>query len=200
MTNLEQYINSGILEEYCLDLLNPQQKQEVERIAQLNPLVQSNLGRLKAFILEMRSIPETPLPQPIKDKTWTQLENIYLETVMDPQHLPLINSYSDANQWKLFVKPLLPEQLESSNFLKVLREDETVKQVVVWTRLDYPEEIHDTEQESLLILEGECECEIGNKIIQLKKGDYYEIPLHVPHNMSLRTPELLALIQYVKVN
>jgi mannose-6-phosphate isomerase-like protein (cupin superfamily) len=200
MNNLEEYINSGILEEYCLDLLNPEQKQEVEKIAQANPLVQSNLEKIKTAVIEIRSIPEISLPLRVKEKTWDHLENILLEKTMDPQHLPLINFYSDANQWKMFVKSQLPEKLESSNFLKLLREDGTVMQAIVWTRSDYPEEVHNNEQESILILEGECECLVGNKLIQLKEGDYYEMPLHIPHTMSLRTPELLALMQRVKIS
>ena len=200
MTNLEEYISTGILEEYCLNLLDPEQKQQVEKIAQEYPIVHARISLINAAILKMRTSPDASLPSDIKEKTWDLLQNSHLEKIMDPQRLPLINSYSDINQWRPFVQSQLPKELNDSCYLKILREDEKISQEIVWTKNDRPEEIHDNERESLLILEGICECEVGGKIIQLKAGDYFEMPPNVPHTMRLRTPELLALVQRVKID
>jgi quercetin dioxygenase-like cupin family protein len=69
----------------------------------------------------------------------------------------------------------------------------------VISRVDVPEESHEEVFESLLILKGECECTIGTETIQMQAGDYIDIPLHIPHNVKVLSPYVVAILQHKAV-
>jgi quercetin dioxygenase-like cupin family protein len=85
-----------------------------------------------------------------------------------------------------------------------LRETEEWQLCVAWLQTDLIEEAHHQNefQESFLILEGTCECDLGGKIIRLQPGGYLDIPFDTPHVIKVTTPEngfVKALIQRRKV-
>lgn len=63
MLNIDEYIKSGILEEYAMGLLSEDQAREVFRMAQIHPLVKHEIDRIEATLFKLSSsygIPPSP--------------------------------------------------------------------------------------------------------------------------------------------
>ena len=67
------------------------------------------------------------------------------------------------------------------------------------SRTDVDDEVHEHEQESFLVLEGECECHIGDTVYRLGPGGFIEIPLHLNHNVRVLSPYVVAVLQHIAV-
>jgi anti-sigma-K factor RskA len=52
--NIEEYINSGVIEDYCLGVLNPEEQQSVAqnavRYAEIRTAIEENEDALKRFV------------------------------------------------------------------------------------------------------------------------------------------------------
>lgn len=112
------------------------------------------------------------------------------------KHLPPTSKYSNHLSWLKVLTELLPEEPVERLFMQEIRRDERYVQSLVVSKINVPEEVHEEYAESFFILEGRCACTIGGEVFELSPGDYLEIPLHVPHDVKLLTPEVKAIIQY----
>ena len=199
MMNIQEYIESGILHDYCLGLLSAEDRMQVEHNCREYPELKAELAAvqqsLNDYAVAFSKVPQASL----KDKIWELLSNINDEEKKNIERLPLINRYSDYKNWLHIVKPLLPEKLEKPMFVKVIRDDDQAWQSVIWTRADYPDEVHDDLKECFIVLEGECECHIGDKVIGLRPGGYLDIPLHMHHHVKVLSGPVLAVVQRLRV-
>ncbi len=195
----EEYINSGILYDYCTDNLSPAERLEVEGMCTRYPEVKAELQQLQAALEKYaEGGAKTPAPG-IKDNIWNALENINKERAGDLNDLPLINKYSDYHNWKKMVLPLMPQNMPAGMVRIPLRHTSSISQILVITRNDVQDETHEREKESFLVLEGECECRLGNELVHLTPGDFLEIPLYTSHTVKLLTPYVVAVVQHVAV-
>ena len=111
-------------------------------------------------------------------------------------NLPETNRESDHRSWLEAVQPLLPAESVDTIIMKELRRDGKIVQILVISVVDVPEEIHEEYTESFFILEGRCACTIDGQVFELSAGDFLDIPLHVPHDVKLITPQVTAILQY----
>lgn len=197
--NIEDSLNQGLLQDYCLGLLADPEKEMVEGMVKLYPEV-------KAALLAMQQglenyVVEKPIWRKgaMRNKIWETLENIKTEEKKDINDLPLINKYSDHKIWLEMVAPMLPARLEEDTFLAPIQANEHVLQLVTKSIIGHPEEIHTDMIESFLILEGDCICQIGDKFIPLTAGGFIEIPLFEKHNVKVLSPYIVAVVQRIAV-
>ena len=61
------------------------------------------------------------------------------------------------------------------------------------------DEVHVNEKESFLVLEGECECYVGDNVYRLGPGGFIEIPLHEHHNVKVISEYVVAVMQRIAV-
>ncbi len=71
--NTQAYIESGILEEYALGVVSPQEKQEVECLSKIYPEVKAELLRLEASLEQYAIQHQVPAPAGLKDKIFAQM-------------------------------------------------------------------------------------------------------------------------------
>jgi mannose-6-phosphate isomerase-like protein (cupin superfamily) len=199
MFNVQEYIESGVLQDYCLGLLSQEEQHLVENNCRKYPVLQDELEACRQAMNQYAGAFSKKPPEHLKSSIWQVLENIGLEERGDLNQLPFLNKYSSSQQWLKIVKPLLPEALDDDMFVKVIRDDEETMQTVIWSRVDYPDEVHDDLQECFMVLEGECECHVGDEIIHVGPGGFFEIPLHVHHDVKILTPYVLAVVQRKKI-
>lgn len=193
------YIASGIIEDYCLGILTEIEMQEVELLAAADPMIQSEITAhqqaLEKYAIEFAKLP----PPSLKQKTQSLLDNLLTEETALVTKLPILNKYTDSKHWLSIVKPLLPKQLGDDMFVHVLQDTEEVEQLLIWTRIDYPDEVHTFEKECFMILEGECECFIGSDtVIRLGAGGFLDIPMHEHHDVKIVKGPVLAIVQRLK--
>src|SRR3954452_4084692 len=159
------YIASGIIEDYCLGILSDEESREVEHRAQLYPEIKQEIDNylmaLEQYALDSNFYP----PIHVKDKILELLDNLQLEEKAKLDELPLLNKFSDHTKWLQIVKPALPEKLNDNIFVRVLRNDKKVSQILIWTAVDYPDEVHEDMEECFIILQGKCKCYIEDEVV-----------------------------------
>ena len=195
--DIQGYIESGILHDYCVGNLSPAGRLEVEQTCAQYPEVRAELQQLQNLLEKYaEGGASAPAPQ-LKQNIWNTLENINKERVGDLNDMPLINKYSDYQNWKRIVAPLMPQQIPTGTVAMPLRDAAGIQQTLVIAFDNVAEESHEHEKESFLILEGECECYVGDNLYRLGPGGFLEIPLYTSHNVRLLSPYVVAVVQTI---
>lgn len=197
--NIPDYIDSGVLEDYCLGVLNTEQMAEVELLCAQHPELKQELVRLQTGLENY--VAEKPVwsKAAMKDRIWETLSNIDMEEKAAPGNFPVINKYSDHNNWLKIVEPFRPKNFREGMVTKVMNHKDNVTHILMVSYIDHEEEVHDDLKESFIILEGECECNIDGKITHLSAGGYLEIPLYAKHNVKVLSPCVVAVVQRIAV-
>lgn len=188
-----------MLEEYCLGILAPAEREQVEAAASMYEAVRKEIKSIQAALNVYAAQAALWPGRELQDQIWSTLENLEKEKAHDLNNLPLINKYTDYRQWKKMVRPLMPASLPDERIVEVLRHTPEVTQVLIISRTDVEDEVHVHEHESFIVLEGECECNIGGQAIRLGPGGYIEIPLHTHHHVKALTPYVIAIMQRIAV-
>ena len=197
--NVQEYLASGILQDYCLGILTNEEMQQVEANAKIHPAIQQQiLENTRALETYANQLAQQPA-EAIKSKLFHSIDALIEEQNATLNNLPLLNKNSDYKNWLNIVAPLIATHKEKEFSFQVLRDDETVIQMLVWTKIDYPDEVHEHLKESFIILQGECECYIGENTYKLGPGGYLDIPLYQHHDIKVVKGPVLAIVQRLKV-
>jgi len=193
------YIASGIIEDYCLGILSDEESRMVEQYAEMHSEIKQEINAFMQAI-EQYTLDNAINPgEQIKAKIFQLIDNLTTENEASLQHLPLINKYSDLKSWLRIVEPLLPEELEENMFIKELRNEHGVSQTIIWTKIDYPDEVHEQVEECFIILKGKCRCYIEGETIEVDAGGFLEIPMFKHHDVRVLESPVLAVVQRIKV-
>jgi mannose-6-phosphate isomerase-like protein (cupin superfamily) len=191
-------ISAGVLESYCLGLLSYEERSAVEQEILKNDFLKQQVEEtadiIEAYLMANAVAP----PAALKSTLFENLSNLELEEAKDFNRLPLINKYSNHNSWLTIINPLLPQQEPNNIFVKELRNDGKIAQILLWAVVDYPDEVHHDEEECFIVLKGKCRCYINEEVFELGPGDFLEIPLHCHHNVQVLEP-VIAVVQRKKV-
>ncbi|MEZ4887736.1 MAG: cupin domain-containing protein [Chitinophagales bacterium] len=200
--NIEEYILSGILEQYCLGLTSEAENKELQTLCLKHKKLQKELDSVQQTLGNYANnhamLPKSQLKnnilyaideldfveQPIKQPN----EKINL------QNPPLIHQNSNHQQWLKAVQDLQPVAIQEGFPVFPIRIDEKVQMVVVWIDKGVPDEQHEMESESFLILEGSCVCQVGKASHPLKAGDFLGIPTYTNHSLKVTSATPVKLI------
>ncbi len=197
--DINTYIKSGILEEYCFGLLNDDERAEVEKLSRQHPLVQQYILQASLELENFARKNAVTVDLKVKENIFKVIENELNENRNTIHSFPEITPNSDYNNWLTWVSPHLPEKLEDNMFVKELKNDGRVSQILIWTKVNYPDEVHTDEKESFIILKGRCKCYIEEKEIELGPGGIIEIPLYKHHDVKILSDEVIAVVQRKKI-
>jgi mannose-6-phosphate isomerase-like protein (cupin superfamily) len=197
--DVKKYIESGIVQDYCLGMLSKKEMQQVDQHAANHPEIKNEMEAHQKLLGQYAGSFAKTVPPELRAKTLSLLDNLKKEELADLNNLPLLNKFSDHKNWLRVVKPLLPAVLKKPTFAKVLHEDDKVLQVLLWVKDYYPDEVHDDLNECFIVLEGECECHVEDEIIKLGAGGFFEVPLHKHHDVVVTKGPVLAVVQRLKV-
>lgn len=198
MNTLDTYLDSGLIEAYCLGTLSDIESAEVSAMAAQHPAVKA---AIEETLNILEQIPPLAEPNPaLKAKVLDFLELHLSQEQIDLKNPPLIHFYSDPQAWNLVLQNVTPDLQEPGMAARVLKESKEVLLSVVWLSDKLVEEKHSSSefQESFFILEGECECDFEGKIVRFKAGDYFDIPPNTAHsikNVSVDLPYVKGLVQ-----
>jgi len=192
--DIQKYIESGILEEYCLGLLSEEDQVYLIQMTMLYPEIKEELTAIE-LAMERWATSTAIEPEPgLKEKIMAELGFDY--TALKINRLPAVDKNADHRAWLKTLDHLIPAE-PSEDFLRIeIRKDNNFQQMLVVTKMNVPEEEHEDYLESFFILKGQCECTIGDDFYKLGPGDFLEIPLHVRHNIQVMSPYVIAVLQY----
>src|SRR5438552_4933240 len=192
------YIASGIIEDYCLGILSDEESRAVEQYAQLHSEIKQEISAYMQA-LEQYALDNAINPgEQVKTKIFQLIDNLETEYEATSRRLPLLNKYSDPDNWLRIVESLLPGELKESMFIKELRNEHGVSQTIIWTKIDYPDEVHDEVEECFIILKGKCRCYIDGEEIEVNAGGFLEIPMFKHHDVKVLDSPVLAVVQRIK--
>jgi mannose-6-phosphate isomerase-like protein (cupin superfamily) len=197
--NLQPYIASGILELYVLDLLSQAEKIGVERMLKVYPILREEVLAIETALENYAHINAIPPSKKLEKEITEIVNNLSIEQHISFEQLPRINEYSNYLNWLPLIEPIKPNKIDDGIFNKVLQHNEQITQVLVVSEINIPEEIHDDELESFLILEGNCECIVSGKSRFMGPGDFMAIPLYEPHDVIVKSKQVIAILQRVKI-
>jgi mannose-6-phosphate isomerase-like protein (cupin superfamily) len=190
---IQEYINSGILEQYCLGLLTKSEQEAVLGMCTVYPEIKAELAEIELALERIAAIntfvPKASLKQQI-------LDIIAINEVITLDNLPPTDRYSDYRTWLKVVEHLIPAQPFEDFFACPLQHDDKIEQTLVVAKLDVPKETHEDVIESFFVLEGSCVCKVGRHTYTLNAGDFLEIPLHEEHDVTLTSPYVIAILQH----
>jgi len=192
--DIQKYIESGILEEYCLGLLSEEDQVYLIQMTMLYPEIKEELTAIE-LAMERWATSTAIEPEPgLKEKIMAELGFDY--TALKINRLPAVDKNADHRAWLKTLDHLIPAE-PSEDFLRIeIRKDNNFQQMLVVTKMNVPEEEHEDYLESFFILKGQCECTVGDDFYKLGPGDFLEIPLHVRHNIQVMSPYVIAVLQY----
>lgn len=188
MKNREEYINSGILEEFVLGLTSEAENIEIQKLALQYPDIKKEIDSITESLVSYAQNAAPELDPTIKPMVLATIE--YTERLKNgelPSFAPELNEHSqisDFKQWLDREDFVMPDDFEDFH-AKIIGADASKITAVTWLKYGSPGEIHHNQFEKFLILEGTCDLTIGDKVHSLVPGDYLAIPLHVKHDVKV---------------
>lgn len=180
---INEYIDSGVLEQYVLGLLSSEECIEVEFRTANDISIQNEIDAICDSLEQCafsNAIEPNPIIKPFLLATIDFTERI--KNGEQPQHPPLLHkesSVSDYSAWLL--RNDMVSHSKDDIVAKIIGFSPEVITAIVWIKNYAPQEVHDNEYERFLIVEGTCDIIVGDETKSLVAGDYFEIPLHKNH-------------------
>ena len=184
--NKEELIASGLLELYVLGETELEENQLIEDLVFIYPDVRKELNEIELSLEKLalaNAITPDPIVKPFLLATLDYIDRIKNGEVMIKP--PLLNENSvrdDYNQW-LNREDLKPTEEVEDVFAKIIYAKPGLTTAIVWIKYMAPQEVHDDEYESFLILEGTCDIYVEKDVFSLQAGDVLTIPLHKSHHV-----------------
>ena len=184
MNNINNFIQSGILESYVLGTTTEAEALEVEQMASAHAEVRAELEAVSLSL-----------------ETYAQLNAVTPNPTIKPLLMAFID-YSDRMQKgeSVSAPPIINEQSKVEDFSAWLNRDDmnaptsydefyakiisyTPEMItaIAWIKTMAPSEAHDNEYEKFLILEGTCDIIVEADVNSLVPGDCFLVPLHKEH-------------------
>ncbi|NUO02397.1 MAG: cupin domain-containing protein [Saprospiraceae bacterium] len=181
--DIRAYLDSGIIEEYCLGLLDAETASGVEQLSRQHPAIDLEIRQTLETLTRFSTVAQ-PRPQ-LKTALFKLIGELEAEQSIDIKSPPFIHRHSDVAAWNKAIEGLVPDFSEGTAQYHYLQESPDFQLSIVWLEDELVEDGHNPDDfsESFLILEGACECNIDGKIIHLQAGDYFEIPQLATHTI-----------------
>ncbi|MDB5015296.1 MAG: hypothetical protein JWQ84_128 [Mucilaginibacter sp.] len=192
--DIQQYIDSGVLEEYCMGLLSEGDQAYLIQMTMLYPEVKEALTLVELTFEKFAGFTAIEPDPSVKQNVLAAID--FDQADLSLNNLPVISHAGDPQPWLKALAHLIPNEPTEDFICHVIREDDKVRQMLVITKTDVPDEEHGDFLESFFILDGHCECTVGESFYALGAGEFIEMPLRVKHNIKLTTPVVTAILQY----
>lgn len=196
--NTREYIESGILELYCLGQLSEPENHDVEQML-AHPAIKAELERIQRDLETRAAQQAVKPPAHLEAKVGSLIANLAKEEKMNPNDLPLINKFSSYAAWLRLVPAQIPASIYQERYCQILTNTPTLMQMLVISTTDFEDEVHTDLHESFLILQGDCECTVEDQVRQMQTGDFMDIPLHTHHDVKIKSPYVVAILQRMAI-
>lgn len=177
------FIDSGILELYVLGIATFAEQQEVEWRAKTALVIREELDAIGKSLEAMamkQSIAPDPIIKPFLLATINYMNRIANgEQADEPPLLHPFSTISDYDAW--LKRPDLVYNGTELVFAYIIGNTPKVTTAIAWLKEMAPQEVHDNELESFLIVEGTCDIVVDGSVNSLVPGNYFTIPLHKDH-------------------
>lgn len=186
MSEVRKFIESGILEMYVMGDASPEENVLVELMVNKHPEVKEELLSIEVALEEYALSQATTVDPVIKPFLMATVE--YMERMSKgeqlsfPPKLRTNSLISDFEEWLNRPDFALTEPLDEID-ARIIAATPQMTTAIVWIKNGSPPEIHKSEYETFLIIEGTCNIVVDGKDNHLKSGDVFTIPLYLSHTV-----------------
>lgn len=188
MNQIRDFIESGIIELYVMGAASPEEVNEVKEMAAVHPEVRQEVENI-SLALEQYAQAQAVKPRgTVKTLLLATIDYIQrMEQGEQPEVPPVLTAesrISDYAYWLDKEDNTLPEDADNI-YAKIIGFTPSATTAIVWLKELSDEEVHHDEYERFLIVEGTCNMRTGQEMFQLAAGDYFAIPLHISHQLTV---------------
>lgn len=206
---MEQFIESGLIEQYVLGLASPDEVAEVQCMMGIHPKVREEILRVEESLLLFAEAQAVEPRKSLKASVLGKISNLNLIAQkgwepIDLTNPPLLTPQSNYRAWAEAVAHIQPPDEYEGVFMHPIRDDNGVQQFVAFVKYEVEEEVHHDLLESFTLLQGSCECHIWHenggpsRIVALREGDHIAFKTGEIHEIRITTREpVKAILQWV---
>jgi mannose-6-phosphate isomerase-like protein (cupin superfamily) len=192
--NINNYIKSGVLEEYVLGTLTDKERLKVEALAVEYSEIKAEINAIENSIENFSSA--------FSDSRASDLKESILETIESEKGLqlkpPSVNETSKLSDYNFWLNSVLATEFDEMH-MEVIHQSELETTVIAWVKNGESVHTHEEYAERFLIAEGSCTATIGGVTADYTVGEYIEFPLHVPHSYTVTSEcpmKVVACLKY----
>ncbi len=199
----QQFLDSGIIEQYILGLASPYEAAEVVRMAERFPKIKNEVEKVEKALIHFAENCSPAVPNSLKINVLDTINRLELAfPIIDLANPPRLETSLDRHAWARATSHInAPTGLENIH-LHPIKDADGVQMFVAFVREEVPEEVHHDLLESFLILEGTCECLITAasgeaRTVRLEAGDHISFEVGETHSIYItsRRP-VKAILQW----
>lgn len=195
--NVERFIASGILENYCMGFTTDAENAEVEANAALYPEIQKEIEKLRSvferYVLSNRIDPSPRVKLAVMQSVYKQ------QSAEDEIFPPLIENGRASETLSKWIanNPVMPPDAEFENlFVRELPSTEYYTNFIVWAKEGHETEIHTDCNEYLFVIKGSCTMYFEDEAKSYVAGDVITIPPHINHRAVVTSDfPMMAFVQ-----
>lgn len=191
MDNVTAYIESGIIQSYVMGMASDAEVKEVELMAanhrEVKEAIEEFGSSLENYALSNAIAPD-PTIKPFLMAIVNYMERLEQgEVPGTPAELNNNSTVSDYAEWLNRQDMVLTEPF-ADFYAKIIAQTPAAITAIVWIKDMAPEEVHNSEYEKFLVVEGTCTITIEDEEHKLVPGDYLAIPLYKSHKVQVTSP------------
>ncbi len=195
--DIDAYIASGVLENYCLGFCSAEENKVIEEYATQYPAIRKEIDKIRYSLedyFKANEIKPSPL---VKISLMKQIYKQTAET--DISFPPLIDEASPSPvlaQWVAARNIKRPDTDFENLFVEELPSTGQVTNFFVHARSGHEAEMHENFVEYLYVIKGSCVMDFEGKKIPFKEGELITIMPNIRHIATVTSSEpMIALVQ-----
>jgi mannose-6-phosphate isomerase-like protein (cupin superfamily) len=197
MTDVSEFIESGILETYVLGNTTAEETAQVVAMMAQHEVVRQEVEAIGIALEEYgmaNAIEPDPAVRLMLMATIDYTERLKAGEV--PSFPPEIHAGSQIEDYAPWLqrKDLEPAWPVEDAHATIIGYTPQIATSIVWLRYGAPPETHTNEFEKFLIVEGTCDITVGDQVHSMKPGDALIIPLFVSHHVVVTSQQLCKII------
>ncbi|MCH2234140.1 MAG: cupin domain-containing protein [Crocinitomicaceae bacterium] len=92
------------------------------------------------------------------------------------------------------LKKIKPGKLTENITVEKITTDKNTSSFVIWIRDGVKLHKHTYHTESLVVIQGKGDMQLGEEIIEVKKGDFFTIPENTPHGVTVTSSKPMKVL------
>ena len=201
MINLEAYLSSGIIENYCLGSATAEEAKQLLFLCKEYPALSRRLNEtqrsLEKYIHGFEKKAPADLISTLKfgiseNEKMNQVK--FIESTNELSNYFEITRHTDVVQLQSLIKNIsAPEYFENEHLHPLYQSDDKLLGII-WLKDKLPPETHADIEECFIVLNGSVDCIVEEEVIKLKKGDFMRMPLGKEHTIVVTSDQMAKAV------
>ena len=195
--DIDAYISSGALENYCLGFCSEAEKAVIEKFVEDYPAIKEEIEKIRV------SLEEFILTNKVKPSPFVKIRvmlTLYDQMAKsDTEYAPLISEQTNPAilaSWVATKRLIPPTEKFDNLFITELSSTEQVTNFIVHARTGHEAEMHDHFIEYLYVIKGSCIMDFDGLKRSYKEGEIIHIMPNISHTATVTSDQpMIALVQ-----